>query len=102
IHEHPDEAWTVEALAAKVGLSRSPFTVRFTRVVGEPPQRYITRVRMQRAARLIREQNESLGKIALAVGYESESSFNKAFKRQYHKTPGEYRSEKRDRRAEYA
>jgi hypothetical protein len=41
IHERPEEAWTVEMLAAKVGLSRSPFTVRFTRVVGESPQAYI-------------------------------------------------------------
>ena len=98
IHERPGESWTVEKLAAKVGLSRSPFTVRFTRVVGEPPQTYLTRVRMQRAARLIREQESSLGQVALAVGYESESSFNKAFKRQYQKTPGQFRKETRDHR----
>jgi AraC-like DNA-binding protein len=94
IHERPEEAWTVEMLAAKVGLSRSPFTVRFTRLVGESPQAYITRVRMQRAARLLREHDASLGQIALKVGYESESSFSKAFKRQYQKTPGQFRREK--------
>jgi AraC-like DNA-binding protein len=94
IHERPEEAWTVEMLAGKVGLSRSPFTVRFTRVVGESPQAYITRVRMQRAARLLREQDASLGQIALKVGYESESSFSKAFKRQYRKTPGQFRKER--------
>lgn len=99
IHERPGEAWTVETLAAKVGLSRSPFTVRFTKVVGESPQAYLTRVRMQRAARLIREQDDSLGRIAHAVGYESESSFNKAFKRQYRQTPGQFRREERDSRS---
>ena len=98
IHERPGEAWTVEALAAKVGLSRSPFTVRFTKVVGEPPQAYLTRVRMQRAARLIREHEGSLAQIALAVGYESESSFSKAFKRRYRKTPGQFRKERSDNR----
>jgi AraC-like DNA-binding protein len=98
IHERPSETWTVEKLAAQVSLSRSPFTVRFRRVVGETPQTYITRVRMQRAARLIREQDASLGRVALAVGYESESAFNKAFKRQYRKTPGQFRREHRQNR----
>jgi AraC-like DNA-binding protein len=100
IHEHPGEAWTVETLAARVGLSRSAFTVRFARIVGEPPQGYLTRVRMQRAARLLREHDQSLGRVALAVGYESESSFNKAFKRQYRKTPGQFRKEGRNKRVE--
>jgi len=98
IHEQPGESWTVETLAARVGLSRSAFTVRFTKVVGEPPQGYITRVRMQRAARLLRERDRSLGQVALAVGYESESSFSKAFKRQYRKTPGQFRKEERNSR----
>ena len=91
IHERPGDPWSVEKLAAKVGLSRSPFTVRFTRVVGEPPQAYLTRVRMQRAARLVRKNHDSLGQIALAIGYESESSFSKAFKRHYGQTPGQFR-----------
>ena len=91
IHERPGDAWSVAKLAAKVGLSRSPFTVRFACVVGEPPQAYLTRVRMQRAARLIRQNHASLGQIALAVGYESESSFSKAFKRQHKITPGQFR-----------
>jgi AraC-like DNA-binding protein len=95
IHERPGEPWTVEKLATQAGLSRSPFTVRFTRVVGEPPQAYITRVRMQRAARLLREQEQSLAHVAQSVGYESESSFSKAFKRQFHKTPGQFRTERR-------
>ena len=68
-------------------MCRSPFTVRFTRVVGEPQQAYITRVRMQRAARLIREHDDSLAQVALSIGYESESSFSKAVKRQYQRRP---------------
>ena len=99
IHERLGEAWTVAKLAAKAGLSRSAFTVRFTKVVGESPQAYLIRVRMQRAARLLREQDDSLGRITLAVGYESESSFNKAFKRQYRKTPGQFRREQRGNRS---
>jgi transcriptional regulator GlxA family with amidase domain len=91
IHERPVKAWTVARLAKKVGYSRSPFTVRFTRVVGESPQGYITRVRLQRAAQMLKEGHDSLRAIALAAGYESESSFSKAFKRQFQKTPGHFR-----------
>jgi AraC-like DNA-binding protein len=91
IHEHPSQTWTVEQLAAKVGLSRSRFWVLFSRVVGESPQSYLTRLRMQRASRLLREHPGSIADISLAAGYESESSFTKAFRRHYGKTPGQYR-----------
>ncbi|HZP66887.1 MAG TPA: AraC family transcriptional regulator [Rudaea sp.] len=91
IHERPADAWTVERLAKTVGLSRSIFTTRFTRVVGESPFSYITRIRMQRAAQMLRESQMSHAAIAEATGYESESSFNKAFKRHHGVTPGQFR-----------
>jgi AraC-like DNA-binding protein len=91
IHEQPERIWTVQQLAAGVGLSRSRFSVLFSQLVGESPQSYVTRTRMQRASRLLQEQGSSLTDIALATGYESDSSFSKAFRRQYGKTPGQYR-----------
>jgi AraC-like DNA-binding protein len=91
IHEQPERIWTVQQLAAGVGLSRSRFSVLFSQLVGESPQSYVTRTRMQRAGRLLQEQGSSLTDIALATGYESDSSFSKAFRRQYGKTPGQYR-----------
>ena len=91
IHSNPRQAWTVDQLAAKVGLSRSRFTVRFSRVVGESPRAYITRVRMLRAAHMLKEGSMPVAAIALAAGYESESSFNKAFKRFHRKPPGQFR-----------
>jgi AraC-like DNA-binding protein len=91
IHEQPERIWTVQQLAAGVGLSRSRFSVLFSQLVGESPQSYVTRTRMQRASRLLQEQGSSLTNIALATGYESDSSFSKAFRRQYGKTPGQYR-----------
>ena len=91
IHSNPRQAWTVEQLADKVGLSRSRFTVRFTRVLGESPRAYMARARMVRAAHMLKEGSMPVAAIALAAGYESESSFNKAFKR-FHKTPpGQFR-----------
>jgi AraC-like DNA-binding protein len=91
IHSDPQQPWTVDRLAAKVGLSRSRFTVRFSRVVGESPRDYIARVRMLRAAHMLREGSMPVATIALAAGYESESSFNKAFKRFHRMPPGQFR-----------
>lgn len=91
IHSNLQRAWTVGQLAGRVGLSRSRFTVRFGRVVGESPKAYMARVRMVRAADMLKTGSLPVTAIALAAGYESESSFNKAFKRFYRKPPGQFR-----------
>jgi AraC-like DNA-binding protein len=91
IHGQPERIWTVQRLASDVGLSRSRFSVLFSELVGESPQNYVTRMRLQRAGRLLQQQANSLTDVALATGYESDASFSKAFRRQYGKTPGQYR-----------
>jgi AraC-like DNA-binding protein len=95
MHENPAAGWTSARLARQVGLTRSAFSTRFARVVGEPPQAYLTQLRMQRAGSLIHDHSLSIGAVAQAVGYESESSFNKAFRREYATTPGRYRKAQR-------
>ena len=93
VHEQPDAPWTVEKLARRASLSRSAFSTRFAKVVGETAQAYLTRIRMQRAAKLLGQEHMSLGRVASAVGYDSEAAFNKAFKRWRGKTPGQFRRE---------
>lgn len=93
VHERPEVSWTVDKLAKRARLSRSAFSARFAKVVGETAQAYLMRLRMQRAAKLLRNEHLSLGKIASAVGYDSEAAFNKAFKRWRGKTPGQFRRE---------
>jgi AraC-like DNA-binding protein len=91
IHERPDEAWTVQSLAARVAMSRSAFAVRFARLVDEPPLTYVTRWRMDKASRLLRTSHASIGEIAGRVGYDAEAAFSKAFKRWMGVPPGAYR-----------
>jgi len=91
MHEKPEEAWTVEALAARVAMSRSAFAARFAQLVGEPPLTYLTRWRMQKATRLLRGGRASIGEVASRVGYEAEAAFSKAFKRWTGVAPGAYR-----------
>ena len=90
IHERPGEPWTVESLAAAVGMSRTAFATRFVERLGEPPLQYLTRWRMRTAARLLRETRDGLASIAGSVGYE-EVAFSRAFKRWAGMPPGSYR-----------
>jgi AraC-like DNA-binding protein len=80
----------VEELAEAVALSRAVFSARFTRLVGEPPITYLTRWRMHRATRLLKN-NVEVEKIAELLGYESGVAFHKAFKREVGMTPARYR-----------
>jgi AraC-like DNA-binding protein len=91
VHRHPAHGWTVGELADEVALSRSAFSARFRQVVGESPRRYLTRTRLAHAARLLHDTDAPIAKIATEIGYSSEFSFAKAFKRTFDVAPGAYR-----------
>jgi AraC-like DNA-binding protein len=91
IHENPGTAWTLERLAADAAMSRSTLHERFVHFIGQPPMQYLTRWRMQAASRLLRDGSAKLIEIALAVGYESEAAFSRAFKREVGLSPGAWR-----------
>jgi AraC-like DNA-binding protein len=91
VHGRFGEAWTLERLAREVGMSRSSFADRFTAYVGLPPMTYLAQWRLQVAARMLQNGTMSVAQVAAAVGYQSESAFNRAFKRQVGRTPGAWR-----------
>lgn len=91
LHRSPEADWSNASLAQKVGMSRSRFAARFTALVGEPPLSYLTRWRLETAARLLREGELGLGEISERVGYRSEAAFSKAFRRRFGTPPGAYR-----------
>ena len=91
LHAQPHGSWTVAALADRVALSRSTFASKFAQLVGEPPLRYLTRLRLNAASERLRTTDAKLSAIASAAGYESVAAFVKAFKRYVGVTPGEYR-----------
>lgn len=93
IHDDPARAWTVEALAKTVGMSRSAFAARFKALVGKTPMDHLTQWRMVRAASLLREPSPmKLKTIAAAVGYESEGAFRKVFQRVIGTSLSQYRA----------
>jgi len=95
IHEAPQRDWTVARLASAVAMSRSNFAKRFAVCVGESPMRYLARCRILRAAQVLDAERLSVTEAMQSVGYESESSFTKAFQRHLGCTPGAYRGSKR-------
>ena len=100
LHSRMNHRWTSESLAAEVGLSRSALAERFTRLVGEPPMRYLARQRLQVAAQRIETSTESMARIAFTAGYESEAAFNRAFKREFGEPPATWRKARSARAAE--
>jgi transcriptional regulator GlxA family with amidase domain len=53
---------------------------------------YLTRWRLQVAARSLERTARAVAEITAEVGYESEAAFNRAFKREFEQPPGRYRS----------
>ena len=81
MHAAPAEPWTVAELGRRVGLSRSAFHERFAEMIGQTPMQYLARWRMQAGAALLRDTAATVAAVAQEVGYESEASFSRAFKR---------------------
>ena len=94
LHADPRKAWTVEDLAHAAALSRSALAERFTSLVGEPPMQYLTRWRLALAAGALRTSDRAIAQIADEYGYESESAFNRAFKREFELPPAAWRRQR--------
>ena len=84
-------AWTIEDLAREVGLSRSALGDRFVKLLGMPPIQYLSHWRMQVASQELRNTSASLAQIAVAVGYDSEAAFSRAFKKTFGTAPATWR-----------
>ncbi|SKC82581.1 AraC family transcriptional regulator [Krasilnikoviella flava] len=92
VHAAPQDPWTLESLAAVARLSRTVFAARFARTVGEPPMAYVAGCRMDAAARLLRDPDVSVERVARQVGYDSVPGFHRAFVRRHGATPGAWRA----------
>ncbi|HEY3825163.1 MAG TPA: AraC family transcriptional regulator [Bryobacteraceae bacterium] len=95
LHSRIAHRWTIADLAGEVGISRSALVERFTRYLSEPPMTYLTRWRLELAARSLEKTSRGVAEIAADVGYESEAAFNRAFKRAFGQPPGRYRSDRK-------
>jgi AraC-like DNA-binding protein len=91
MHERPADPWTLQALARRVGVSRSVFADRFHQRVGQTPMQYLTFWRMQLARRLLTETRLPMAAVGERVGYRSEAAFSKVFKKTTGTGPAAFR-----------
>jgi AraC-like DNA-binding protein len=78
LHAQPELPWQLPTLAAKAGMSRTQFAVRFRDVVGSTPADYLSRFRMHLVQDLLR-RGCALESIATAVGYSGAPALSRAF-----------------------
>jgi AraC-like DNA-binding protein len=95
IHENPEQPWSLSDLGQRVGLGRSVFSARFTKLVGQSMHRYVIERRMTEAAYLLETSDEPIARIASRVGYETAAAFSKLFHRHHGLSPGRYRAARR-------
>ncbi|HSE12187.1 MAG TPA: AraC family transcriptional regulator [Rudaea sp.] len=91
MHKQPAHAWTLNELARTAGTSRSVLAERFQHLVGNSPMQYLTQWRMLLAANLLRGSNAQLASIAEDVGYQTDTAFSRAFRREYGTPPAAWR-----------
>ncbi len=96
VHENPARNWTIEELARETGVSRSVLAARFMRLVGCPPMQYLTRWRVQLAARLLTDGLAKVSAVGRDVGYKSDAAFSRSFKRVAGVSPAEWRDGRRE------
>jgi len=83
--------WTIEGLARQCGTSRTVMAERFVQFVGVPPMHYLAKWRMQVASEMLKRGNANMAIIAAEIGYESEASFSRAFKKMMGVPPSAWR-----------
>lgn len=91
VHARPSEAWTLESLARAAGSSRSVLAERFQQLVGTAPMQYLTQWRMLLAANLLARSHAPLARIAQDVGYQTDTAFSRAFRREFGAPPATWR-----------
>ena len=91
LHKEPTRAWTLEELARTAATSRSVLAERFVQLVGSTPMQYLTQWRMLLASNLLVRSNAPLSSIANDVGYQTDTAFSRAFRREFGAPPAAWR-----------
>ena len=85
-----DPSFDVETIAGILGISRIHLNRKLQAEAGVSPSYIIKKLRMEKAATMVREQKQSLAEIAAACGFSTPSYFSTSFRAYYGKTPSEY------------
>lgn len=90
VNIHAGDSITVEELAFICNMSLSTFKRKFVKIYNDPPKQYLFKMRMQRAADLLKNEGLQASEIYQELGYDNLSSFVQAFKKMYGTTPKQF------------
>lgn len=91
MHARPAQPWTLETLAREAGTSRSVLAERFQQRVGTSPMQHLAQWRMLLATHLLARSSAPLARIAEEVGYQTDTAFSRAFRREFGQPPAAWR-----------
>ncbi|MDK4525464.1 AraC family transcriptional regulator [Kingella kingae] len=89
----PEQTWSVEDMTQIAHVSRAQLMRLFKAQMQTSPHTFVNMMRLQKGAYLLRQSQDAVLSVALAVGFQSETHFGKAFKKHYGCTPGQYRKQ---------
>ncbi len=91
IHFHLDEKLDLDKLASIAMVSKHHFHRMIKAYLGEALGTYINRIKVETGAKLLKYSDNSVSDIAYKIGYETPTSFNKSFKKQFGVSPSQFR-----------
>lgn len=91
LRENLSHQWTVEEMAALVGLGTTAFTEKVKNYTGFSPLNYLINIRISEAIKLLKRPDVNVTAIALETGFYSSQHFSTTFKKLTGHTPGEFR-----------
>ncbi len=88
-----DAAFTVDQLAAMMGMGRTKFFKKMKDMTGMSPNKYLQSERMRIAADLLADGELTVSEVSYRVGIQDASYFNKCFRQKYGVAPSKYKRE---------
>ena len=96
LRENLSNQWTVEEMAALVGLGTTAFTQKVKSYTGFSPMSYLINIRISEAIKLLKRTDVNLTDVALDTGFYSSQHFSTTFKKLTGYTPSQFRKNNTD------
>ena len=91
VNEHlSDSDFNIEVLTSEVGISRTQLHRKMKEMTGLPVTEFIRNIRLEQAARLLKEQKVNVTQVAYSVGFSTLAHFSTVFRKQFGVSPTEY------------
>ena len=85
-----DSEFGIEMLCAEIGISRTQLHRKMKEMTGISTSEFIRNIRLEQAARLLKERRVSVSQVAYSLGFTNKGHFSKVFKAHFGITPSEY------------